>query len=222
MYLNIPVYWTADANGNKSLDPDEVALLRFYDTAPAWVEGNAFTKDFEAAYDKIVTASKTPFDEAGEDGKRRELVGKDLDSGPADARPQRLRERVRRRQGVRSRTCSRVGDLIDDLYEQAERRDRARPEVAGRPREPQPVPSQPRPEVRRAGDREGSAVLGDPGAPKPIVDLYPAELQSDDDVLRGSSRRAGCEGAARPVHGRAASGDEARGRAVQRGVQGRR
>src|SRR5262245_22883104 len=53
---NLPVYWIADTNNDKSLQPDEVASLLFYPTEGTWVAQGAFTKDFDAAYAQIVAA----------------------------------------------------------------------------------------------------------------------------------------------------------------------
>jgi hypothetical protein len=80
---NLPVYWIADANKDGKLEPDEVASLLFYPTQAVWVSGGAFTPAFEAAYGQIVAASKQPVDTKTDDGKRQELVGKDLDQGRA-------------------------------------------------------------------------------------------------------------------------------------------
>ncbi|MCW5804965.1 MAG: hypothetical protein KIT31_21525 [Deltaproteobacteria bacterium] len=81
---NLPVYWIADKNNNAALDPDEVATLLFYPTAPKWVEGGAFTRDFELVYDDIVNASKAALvDPSSPDAERRKLVGEDLDQGRA-------------------------------------------------------------------------------------------------------------------------------------------
>src|SRR5262245_17115873 len=80
---NLPIYWIADTNNDKSLQPDEVSTLLFYPTQGNWVASSAFTKDFEAAYDKILVASKAPLDAQGDEAKRRKLVGEDLDQGRA-------------------------------------------------------------------------------------------------------------------------------------------
>src|SRR5262245_6066753 len=55
---NLPVYWIADANNNKTIEPDETAALLFYGSEGKWIEGGKFTKDFEDAYAKIVAAAK--------------------------------------------------------------------------------------------------------------------------------------------------------------------
>src|SRR2546421_724528 len=57
---NLPVFWVADKNNDKSIDPAETAALLFYPTTGQWVANGAFTKDFEDAYARIVAAAKAP------------------------------------------------------------------------------------------------------------------------------------------------------------------
>jgi len=78
---NLPVYWIADANQDKTIQPDEIASLLFYPSEGHWVDNGAFTKDFEQAYQRIVDASKKPPDASSDDGKRQIVIGKDLDQG---------------------------------------------------------------------------------------------------------------------------------------------
>src|SRR5215468_11042270 len=52
--LNLPLYWTADANKNGTIEPNETAALLFYPGSGSakWVnaETGAFTPSFEEAY----------------------------------------------------------------------------------------------------------------------------------------------------------------------------
>src|ERR1041385_2875074 len=73
VHLNLPVYWTADANNNKMIEPDEVVPLLFYPTHQVWVEGGAFTPAFEETFATIVGAAKEP----PPDDKREQLVIQD-------------------------------------------------------------------------------------------------------------------------------------------------
>src|SRR5689334_7108762 len=57
--LNLPVYWIADANNDKRIDPDEVVALLFYPTIGKWTSAGAFTPAFESAYDRIVANSQS-------------------------------------------------------------------------------------------------------------------------------------------------------------------
>src|SRR5688500_1993082 len=58
--LNLPLYWVSDADGDKALDPEEVATLRFYPTSPVYVEGGKFTAAFEEDYRKVFAGFSAP------------------------------------------------------------------------------------------------------------------------------------------------------------------
>jgi hypothetical protein len=81
---NLPLYWKSDANNNKAIDPDEIATLLFYPTAPRWVARGAFTPAFAQAYARILAADKAPAVPEGlapDEAKRRALVVEELDQG---------------------------------------------------------------------------------------------------------------------------------------------
>ena len=90
---NLPLYWIADANNDRQVQPDEVASLLFYPTRASWVNhlsgsgpqtvGPAiFTKEYEAAAAAIAAAAQAPaLDLSTPEGKRRALVRDDLDQG---------------------------------------------------------------------------------------------------------------------------------------------
>ncbi len=173
--LDLPVYWIADTNSNKSLDPDEVAPLLFYPTAGNYVANGAFTKDFETAYDQIVAASK----QAPPTDKREQLVGQDLDYGRATLVLSDFRKlSADDKQFVQH--MQKVASLIDELYDQHTGSaalvaklpaDPASHSLFRRNRGPKCVA----PNTEK--DPDCTAI---PGNPKPINDLYPAELQKDD------------------------------------------
>ena len=92
--LNLPLYWTADSNGNGAVDPDEVARLLFYPTTPSWVAAGHFTPEFEKACAEIVTwAGEPPLSTrlTPAERTRRQLVIADLDQG----RPTLIRSDLR-------------------------------------------------------------------------------------------------------------------------------
>src|SRR5512145_1825824 len=116
--LNLPVYWIADGNGNKRVDPDEIATLLFYPTATRWVKDGRFTADFERAYGQIAAWAAEPPLPTGlqpDEASRRRLVIADLDQG----RPTLVRTDMRGA-SARDRTLAehmlRVAALIDALY----------------------------------------------------------------------------------------------------------
>lgn len=51
-----PVFWRADANGNKAVDPDEVAILHGFGdgSRAAWVKDGAFTPKFLSTYQEMM------------------------------------------------------------------------------------------------------------------------------------------------------------------------
>src|SRR5512142_2023633 len=71
--LNMPLYWTADTNGNTSVDENEVVPLMFYPGKPP---------DLNTAYRELLAAkSESRLDETTADGKRRALVRQELAQG---------------------------------------------------------------------------------------------------------------------------------------------
>ena len=177
---NLPVYWTLDANKDGNLDPDEVAPLLFYPTLPA----------FEAAYDQIVAARLAPPpDLSTDEGKRQALIGRDLDQGRATLVSSDL-SGLSTSDGAFARYMLVIGRQIDDLYALQNGSaalasklpaDRASQSAFRRNRGPKCVgPS-------TENDPLCSAI---PGSPKPIVDLYPAELQKDDKFCAALEKRA--------------------------------
>ncbi|HVK85135.1 MAG TPA: hypothetical protein VM513_13555 [Kofleriaceae bacterium] len=169
---NLPLYWIRDTNNDGALTPDELTTLLFYPPS---------NLDLDAAYARIVAAAAKPVDDVYRTrGQKREaLVGKDLDQG----RPTLVMNDL---SGLSADDKKFVGhmmvvaDLIDDLYETHNgaaalaselpddaashslfRRNRG-PKCVGPATEKEPL---------------CSAI---PGAPKPVIDLYPAELQTKD------------------------------------------
>lgn len=187
--LNLPVYWIADANSNKSLDVDEVAPLLFYGSQPTWTANGAFTKDFETAYDQIVDASKAPpLDASSEDGKRRTLVREDLDAG----RPTLVRSDFSAASAEDKAFVKRmlgIADLIDDLYET---QNGAKAEATKLPADPESKSLFRRnrgPKCEGPVSSKDPACSALPGSPKHLVDIYPAEVQAKDTFCKDLQAR---------------------------------
>ncbi len=181
---NLPVYWIADTNKDAVLDPDEVAPLLFYPTsvsptASPYVEGGKFTPEFEKVYDQVVAASKAP----PPTDPREKLVDADLDYGRATlVRADFTKLSADDKAFVDH--MMKVANLIDALYDQqngsAALAPKLPPDVAShslfrRNRGPQCVA----PNTEK--DPKCSAI---PGSPKPVFDIYPAELQADDKFCK--------------------------------------
>lgn len=177
--LDLPLYWIADSNRNKTIDPDEVASLLFYPTSSTpqsqWVESGKLTPAFARAYAAIVQAAKAgpPKDE------RQRLVGEDLDQG----RPTLVLTDTSKLTEV-DRTfianMQKVGELVDALYELHNGSahlasklpgDRASHSLFRRNRGPRCV---------GPATENNPACSAIPGSPKVIFDIYPADLQATD------------------------------------------
>lgn len=197
---NLPVYWIADGNSNGQIDAGEVASLLFYpppDPTAAqaasegdapWVSGGKLTPAFEAASKAIADAAQAP-PPAGPDARRQLLVGQDLDQGRATLVRSDL-SGLSADDKAFVRRMLEVGRLVDELY------DRMRGSTALEPRLPPDAAS--RSLFRRnRGPRcvgpmteKDPACSAIPGAPKPIFDLYPADLQADDNFCAALEKRA--------------------------------
>lgn len=185
----LPVYWRADANADGAVDPDEVTGLLFYGgPQPTWTEGGRFTAAFDAAYEALVVAARAPTPAAPREAKvwadldaaLPTLVETDLDALPADHAAFAL-------------AMVDVAAAIDTLYErqlgvdalaaQAVGLDAASASLLRRNRGPRCA------SVALQRDPACSAL---PGAPKPVLGVYPAALQAQagfcdklDEALQG-------------------------------------
>jgi hypothetical protein len=182
--LNVPVYWIADANNNKVVEPDEVAPLLFYGGERPWTEGGKFTADFDATYDQIVAASKEPpLDQTNAEGKRRALVRLDLEAG----RPTLVRSDLRSLSAEDKAFVKRmlgIADQIDNLYETQNGAKAAATKLANDPESHSLFRRNRGPKCEGPVSSKDPACSALPGAPKHIVDLYPAELQAKDGFCK--------------------------------------
>jgi hypothetical protein len=187
--MNLPVYWIADANGDGDMTPDETATLLFYpSTGPLVVKG-AFTRAFNTAYDQIVTAASAPPPDAStEEGKRQILVGKDLDQGRATLVSSDLSDlSADDKEFVRHMMT--IGSMADELLAV---HDGSAALVSKLPADPASRSAFRRnlgPKCVAPATEKDPACSAIPGAPKPIFDLYPAELQKDDKFCAALEKR---------------------------------
>ncbi|CAN5866781.1 hypothetical protein BH11MYX2_BH11MYX2_27330 [soil metagenome] len=172
--LNLPYYWIADINNDKNLDANELATLLFYPKA---------SPSFEAAYEMIVKAKDAPGDLLTDDGKRRQLVIKDLDQG----RPTLVLTDLSKLSPSEvhfTRTMLAIADEIDKTYDVMNG-------AAG-----QATLLPPDPESRslfrrnRGAKCVGPATENDPtcsaipGSPKAVFGIYPADLQAKNGFCK--------------------------------------
>jgi hypothetical protein len=171
---NLGVYWIADANQNQRMDPDEVTGLLFYPPGPVG----------QAAYDQIAAAAKAP----PTTDHRIELVQQDLDQGRAtlvltDLKPLSEDDRkfVTRMQ--------KVAEHIDAIFSRqtgaAALADQVAKDAASQSlfrRNWGPACVAPATEK----DPDCSAI---PGAPKPLPDVYPVEVQQSPTFCKDLAAR---------------------------------
>ncbi|MBA3818609.1 MAG: hypothetical protein H0X17_06925 [Deltaproteobacteria bacterium] len=181
---NVPVYWIADADDDKTIDPDEIATLRFYPTSgtpeSTWVEAGALTPAFATAYAAIFAASQAPApDAATEEGKRQTLVGQDLDQGRATLVRSDLTG-LSADEKAFARHMITVGDLVDDLYELMNGSAALAAKLPADPASHSLFRRNRGPKCVAPATEKEQLCSAIPGSPKPIFDLYPAELQADE------------------------------------------
>lgn len=178
---NDPVFWVDDTNHDGKPQPDEVAPLLFFSTP-------APSDDIDTLYVKLSRLAASPLPDPGiADGKRKDLVAKDLDQGRATL--------------VLTDTTSYSDDdkkfadqmlvvatKIDALYEQMNGAatlaptvppdDRASQSLFRRNRGPRCVGP------ATENEPDCSAI---PGAPRPTVDVYPAQIDPASTAVGLSS-----------------------------------
>jgi hypothetical protein len=186
---NLPVYWIADKDKDGAIDVDEVASLRFYPSVSIWVDSGKLTPEFMAAYEQIVAAAAAKPVGTAEEIARRELVGQDLDGGRATLVYNDLRG-LPDDHKVMVRHIAGAAVKIDALYEkmsgaaalakQVPADDPASQSLFRRNRGPKCVT----PKVEK-----NEACTAIPGAPKALVEVYPAELQSDAGFCKALEAR---------------------------------
>ncbi len=188
---NLPLYWVADADGDKAVDPAEVVTLLFYPDAPRWVENGKFTAAFDDAFDRLVAAARAPAPTGGapDEQRRRELVAQDLDQGVATLVHSDLSALSAGEQKFVDHMLE-VARLIDLLFD----RQTGAAALAGQ------VPDGDRASASLFRRNRGPACVGPatetepacsaiPGAPRPRVDVYPAALQAQDKFCQALEQR---------------------------------
>ncbi len=181
--LDLPVLWS-DANHDKAIQPDEVSSLLFYPPRGPWIDDGKLTPAFDQAYAAILAASKAP----APDDVRRRLVDEDLDAG----KPTLIHSDLRSLSADDKQFVTmmlQIAASIDALYDTQ----------TGAAALADKVPDEPDSRSlfrRNRGPRcvgpqsalapECSAI---PGAPKPIVSVYPAEMQRDDNFCKAIEGR---------------------------------
>ena len=185
MRLNLPVYWTGDKNKNGAIDPAEVAALLFYPTQGHWVDKGSFTPAFEEAYAAIVKASKAPPPSGTpEEVARRKAVLEELDQVAPTLVSTDL-------SGISPQEHKMVEHLlaatrdIDMLYSiQTGERALKSKVPADQPASQSLMRRNWGPRCKAPSTEKNPACSAIPGAPRPAVDVYPADMQKDDGFCK--------------------------------------
>ncbi len=164
---NLPLYWIADTNGNKSVDANEVAPLLFYPGPPP---------DLGTAYNELLAAkSEPPLDTSTADGKRRALVRQDL----AQGRPALVRTDLTQRSAADKAFVQHmllVATRIDDAYAAQLGLPALREQVSADAESQSLFRRDWGPKCLAPATQKNPDCSAIPGAPKPLVDVWPAAL----------------------------------------------
>ena len=168
--LNLPIYWIEDKDADNTVEPAEVATLLFYPTASV---------NLQQAYDQILAAMKAPPpDEKTDEGKRQMLVGLDLDQGRATLVMNDLSALSADDKKFVAHMMK-VGTLVDQLYEKKNGSAALAEKLPADPASRSLFRRNRGPKCVGPKTEKEALCSAIPGSPKPIFDLYPAELQAD-------------------------------------------
>jgi len=162
---NIGLYWIADTDKDSTLDPEELATLMFYPPPPPLAE----------AYPKIVAASKQP--PSAE--VRQKLAGEELDQG----RPTLVHTDLTKLGADDKKFVDhmlKVGELIDQLYSIQLGTSELEAKLPADPESHSLFRRNWGPKCDAPATQTNKSCSAIPGAPKPILGIYPAEIQTDD------------------------------------------
>jgi hypothetical protein len=173
--LNLPIFWAADNNNDKVVQPDEVVPLLFY-PGPG--------SSLADAYPKLLAAAKAP----PPADPRLALVERDLDAGRPSLVFTELSQASQPEQELATRMME-VAALVDEIYAIQNGAAALAPTVP-------PDPASQSLFRRNRGPRCVGAATGKeplcsaiPGAPKPVIDVYPASLQTTDTFCKDLEAR---------------------------------
>lgn len=175
VHLNLPVFWVEDANGDGKADDSELTTLQFYgQDAPSFADARA----------KIAEAAKAPLPE----DKRRQLVLQDLDAG----RPTLVSNdftKATDEDKTFVKNMLGIANLIDDLYDTTTGAKAVAKDL------PPDIESHSLFRRNRGPKCVGPVTEKDPactaipGLTKPLVDIYPAELQASETFCKDLEAR---------------------------------
>lgn len=179
--LNLPIFWIEDTDNDRVIDANEVTSLLFYPGEPV---------PLEAANTQILAARKAPPpDESTDEGKRQKLVGLDLDQGRATLVMSDLSALSADDKAFANHMMN-VGSLVDQLYELMNGSAALAPKLPADPASRSLFRRNRGPKCVAPLTEKEPLCSAIPGSPKPIFDLYPAELQADDKFCEKLEKHA--------------------------------
>lgn len=186
--LNVPIYWTADVDGDGAPDPDEIVSLLFFSTSQAWVEEGRFTPAFEVYYDRLVEASKRPA-ATGDDAARQNLVTQELDNASSVLVATKLRAASNETREVVRRVL-RAARAVDDLYARQLGITALAAKIPGEDLASQSLFRRNwGPSCATPGFDKNAACTGIAGMTKVPVDVYPVSLQKKETFCKDLEKR---------------------------------
>ncbi len=189
VHLNLPVFWAADANHDGAVDPAEVKALLFYPTAPTWTKDGAFTQEFEDAYARLVAAKGEAPKDPEADAARRKLVRADLDGAtPSLVATDFSKASADDKTFVRHMLAT--AKLVEALFAKQNGSEALAAKVPADDLESQSLFRRDfGPKCATPKYENDTACSAIPGAPKPLVDIYPASLQADPKFCEALGKR---------------------------------
>ncbi|HEX7664804.1 MAG TPA: hypothetical protein VF407_09845, partial [Polyangiaceae bacterium] len=182
------IFWAADANANKAIDPNEVRTLLFYPTENLWVENGKFNALFDTTYRKLATGDFVPKNVAADDKARRDLVVRELDQGRTTLVDTDFTQAANEDKAFVKHMLT-VAKMMDGLYAAQE----GIGPLAGKvPADDLPSQSLFRrnwgPKCVGPLTEKNPACSAVPGAPKAHVTVYPESLTSQADFCDGLAK----------------------------------
>jgi hypothetical protein len=174
--LDLPLFWAADADGDRSVDAGEVRELLFYPSEGRWVSDGELTPQFVAAYDAMVRAKSAPPPES----VRERLLLHELGTAAIAVVETDLRSLPEEHRQFAERMLA-VARLIDALYAKQVGMAALAARLEGASAPSRSVFRRNwGPECLSPAMERNTACSAIEGAPKRYVDVYPETLQRQD------------------------------------------
>jgi len=175
--LNLPVFWATDADEDGAIDPNEVRGLDFYRAdAIAWTEGDVFTTTFDQVYDLIIASSQQPTPEDA----RLAAIRQELESTAPTLIETDLGEMPEPHRDF-ARHMAQVAGHVDALYAKQVGMTAMADRVGDDPASRSLFRRNWGPRCRGSATETIPECSAIEGAPKQPVDIYPAELQAQEN-----------------------------------------